>query len=186
MNNAYANAPRRCRAASVRAGGGGGGLWWFEEPLSPENVGGHAELAGRSRHRSRRGRSEQTRRVPGGSIESRAADILQPDVGVVGGVSEYLRVAHAAETFGLRSPRTGTPTSTFSWPPRRRELTIEYFELAKDIYNFEALLTEESRLRIEDGTIALGERPGIGIELDEAAVEQYAISREHREVGTLP
>lgn len=57
-------------------------------------------------------------------------------------------------------------------------LTIEYFDLADDIYNFETLVTEETRLRVLDGEIVLGDRPGIGIELDEGAVAQHILSRE--------
>jgi L-alanine-DL-glutamate epimerase-like enolase superfamily enzyme len=52
---------------------------------------------------------------------------------------------------------------------------VEHFELEKDIYNFERLLTTDTRLVVRDGAAHLSDRPGIGIELDEAAVERYEL-----------
>ncbi len=76
-------------------------------------------------------------------IHDRAADILQPDVGVVGGVSEYLRIAHAAETFDLPlAPHWHANLHAHLADAIPGTSTIEYFELADDIYNFETLVTE--------------------------------------------
>ena len=52
-------------------------------------------------------------------------------------------------------------------------LTVEYFLLEEDIYNFEKLLAE--RLRPKDGYITIPNRPGVGLVLDEAAVARYRI-----------
>jgi L-alanine-DL-glutamate epimerase-like enolase superfamily enzyme len=187
-NNAYATVAEALRALrEFERAAGADGLWWFEEPLSPENVGGHADLAATVETPIATGEIHQTRWDFARLIESRAADILQPDVGVVGGISEYLRIAHTAESFDLPvAPHWHANLHAQLAAALPGTLTIEYFDLANDIYNFEALLSEESRLRIEDGAIVLGERPGIGIELDRAAVDQYALSRERRAVGSLP
>jgi L-alanine-DL-glutamate epimerase-like enolase superfamily enzyme len=53
-------------------------------------------------------------------------------------------------------------------------LTVEYFRLEEDIYNFEALLHE--RLQPHDGRIALPQRPGLGLELDMEAIGRYTLS----------
>jgi L-alanine-DL-glutamate epimerase-like enolase superfamily enzyme len=179
-NNAYATVAEALRALrEFERAAGADGLWWFEEPLSPENVGGHAELATTVETPIATGEIHQTRWDFARLIESRAADILQPDVGVVGGVSEYLRIAHTAESFDFPvAPHWHANIHAQLAAALPGTLTIEYFALANDIYNFEALVTEETRLRIEDGAIALSERPGIGIELDEDAVQRYAMSRE--------
>lgn len=179
-NNAYATVAEALRALrEFERTAGVDGLWWFEEPLSPENVGGHAELAATVETPIATGEIHQTRWDFARLIESRAADILQPDVGVVGGVGEYLRIAHTAESFDVPvAPHWHANIHAQLAAALPGTLTIEYFALVNDIYNFEALVTEETRLRIEDGAIALSERPGIGIELDEDAVQRYAVSRE--------
>jgi L-alanine-DL-glutamate epimerase-like enolase superfamily enzyme len=184
-NNAYATVAEALRALrEFESAAGSGGLWWFEEPLSPENVGGHAELAATVETPIATGEIHQTRWDFARLIEARAADILQPDVGVVGGISEYLRIAHTAESFDLPvAPHWHANLHAQLAAALPGTLTIEYFALANDIYNFEALVTEPSRLRIEDGQITLGELPGIGIELDEDAVQRYALSHERRVVG---
>ena len=58
--------------------------------------------------------------------------------------------------------------------------------LANDVYNFEALVAEESRLRIVDGQVGLSERPGIGIEFDEDAVARYKLARDQPGVDYGP
>ena len=122
---------------------GGDGLWWFEEPLSPEDVAGHAELAALAETPIATGEIHQTRWDFARLIESRAADILQPDVGVVGGVGEFLRIAHAAESFNLPiAPHWHANLHAQLAPALPGMLTIEYFALEDDVYNFEALLTE--------------------------------------------
>ena len=52
-------------------------------------------------------------------------------------------------------------------------LTVEYFSLDEDIYNFERLLAD--RLQPKDGLIPLRDRPGVGLELDRAAVGRFRI-----------
>ena len=185
-NNAYATVAEALRALrEFERAAGADGLWWFEEPLSPENVSGHAELAATAETPIATGEIHQTRWDFARLIESRAADILQPDVGVVGGLSEYLRIAHTAESFDLPvAPHWHANIHAQLAAALPGTLAIEYFALANDVYNFEALVTEESRLHLEDGLIALSERPGIGIELDEDAVERYALSGERHGVGS--
>lgn len=187
-NNAYgtiADALRALRAFEQAAGAAG--LWWFEEPLSPENVTGHAELAATAETPIATGEIHQTRWDFVQLIERRAADILQPDVGVVGGVSEFVRIAHAAECFDLPiAPHWHANLHAQLAAALPGTLTVEYFELDNDIYNFEALVTEETRLQLEDGQVALSERPGIGIELDEAAVACYELARDQRTVAHAP
>ena len=52
-------------------------------------------------------------------------------------------------------------------------LTVEWFRLEEDIYNFERLLAE--RLQPRDGAIPLPRRPGLGLILDEDAVARFTV-----------
>ena len=52
-------------------------------------------------------------------------------------------------------------------------LTVEYFRLEEYVYNFERLLKE--RLVARDGWIALPQRPGLGLALDDEAIARYTV-----------
>jgi hypothetical protein len=52
-------------------------------------------------------------------------------------------------------------------------MVTERFDPAKDIYNFERVLADETRLQERDGTAHLSGRPAIGIEFDETAIARY-------------
>jgi len=176
-NNAYPTVAEALRAArAFERAAGDAGLWWFEEPLSPDNVAGHAELAATLETPVASGEIHQTRWDFAALIERRAVDVLQPDVGVAGGVTEFLRIAHAAEMFDIPiAPHWHANLHGQLAAALPGTLTIEYFALADDIYNFEALVTEDTRLRVQDGQILLSDRPGIGVELDHDAVARYQL-----------
>lgn len=55
-------------------------------------------------------------------------------------------------------------------------LVVEYFALEKGIYNFEQLLTPDTRLRYESNQVLVPQRPGLGIELDEEVVAKYELA----------
>src|SRR5262245_44024503 len=101
-NNAYRNVPEALQAIrSFERAAGNVGLWWIEEPLSPDDIEGHRQLTGAVQTPIASGEIHQTRWEFRSLIECRAVAILQPDAGVVGGVSEWLRIARTAETFGI-------------------------------------------------------------------------------------
>src|SRR5262249_11677801 len=174
-NNAYRSVGESLRAVrAFERAAGQDGLWWFEEPLSPDNIAGHAQLARTLETPVATGEIHQTRWEFAQLIERHAADVLQPDAGVLGGVTEWLRVAHAADTFGLHvAPHWHANLHAHPAAAVPNALAIEYFDPGKDIYNFERLLTEETRLHMRDGAAHISDRPGIGIEFDETAIARY-------------
>jgi L-alanine-DL-glutamate epimerase-like enolase superfamily enzyme len=174
-NNAYRSVGEALRAArAFERAAGPNGLWWFEEPLSPENIAGHAELTRILETPVATGEIHQTRWEFAQLINCHAADLLQPDAGVLGGVSEWLRITHAAGAFGLQvAPHWHANLHAHLAAAVPNALAIEHFDLGKDIYNFERLLTEQSRLQVRDGAAHLSDRPGIGIEFDQTAVARY-------------
>ncbi|WP_020674188.1 mandelate racemase/muconate lactonizing enzyme family protein [Amycolatopsis nigrescens] len=177
-NNAY-HSVREARVAieAFERAAGDVPLWWFEEPLSPEAIVGHGELARQIRTPVATGEIHQTRWEFRSLIEAGSASILQTDAGVVGGVTEWLRVAHTADSFGLQmAPHWHHNLHVHLTAAVANPLVVEYFALEKGIYNFELLLTPRTRLRYQDNQVFLPDRPGIGIELDEDVVAKYEIS----------
>gem|GEM_PF-2953330 len=54
-------------------------------------------------------------------------------------------------------------------------LGVEYLSLEGDVYNFDSVIREDVRLQAVGGRLAVPQRPGVGIILDDAAVERYRI-----------
>ncbi|MFS8497336.1 MAG: mandelate racemase/muconate lactonizing enzyme family protein [Micromonosporaceae bacterium] len=177
-NNAYRTPEEALRAArAFERAAGDVGVWWFEEPLPPDDIDGHAQLARMLETPVATGEIHQTRWEFAQLIRCRGADVLQPDAGVLGGVTEWLRVAQAAATFALPvAPHWHANLHAHLVAATPNATVVEHFELAKDIYNFERLLTEDSRLQVRDGAIHLSDRPGIGIEFDERVVKRYELT----------
>jgi L-alanine-DL-glutamate epimerase-like enolase superfamily enzyme len=154
----------------------GSDIWWLEEPLSPEDVAGHAEIARTLEMPVATGEIHATRWDFRALIEQKAADILQPDAGVLGGVSEWIKTANAAASFNLPvAPHWHANLHAHLAGAALNCMTVEYFALEQDIYNFERLVTPATRLRPVRGRLPLPDRPGLGIELDVEAVERWRV-----------
>jgi L-alanine-DL-glutamate epimerase-like enolase superfamily enzyme len=151
-------------------------LWWIEEPLMPDDIAGHAELARRLETPVATGEIAQTRWEFRELIEKRAADILQPDAGVLGGVSEWMRTARTAESFGIPvAPHWHANLHVHLAAAAPNCVAVEHFALEKDIYNFEALITPQTRTEVRDGRLIVPDRPGLGIEFDPAQVQKFTV-----------
>lgn len=76
-------------------------LYWFEEPISPDNKIGTAEVRASTCTPIAAGESEFTRFNVRELIEHRAVDVVQPDCAIIGGITEARRVAGLAEAYQL-------------------------------------------------------------------------------------
>ncbi len=149
-------------------------IWWFEEPLAPDNIPGQAEVAAAVSMPVATGEIHATRWDFRDLISLRAARILQADAGVLGGVSEWIKVAHTAASFDLPvAPHWHANLHVHLLGAIPNGLTIEYFFLEEDIYNFERIVREP--LAPARGRIRIPERPGLGLVLDEAAIERFTV-----------
>ena len=93
---------------------------------------------------------------------------------MVGGVSEWMKIAHAAATFDLPvAPHWNQDVHVHVAAAVANCLAVEWFDLEQDIVNFDRLLTEP--LRPEHGRLAVPDRPGLGLALDWDAVEQFRV-----------
>ena len=174
-NNAYRDVPEANRALRLFRKAADGEIWWFEEPLSPDNVHGHAELA----HRNpdvpiATGEIHQTRWDFAQLLSTGAAAYLQLDAGVAGGITEYLRIAAAAEAADIRvAPHWHANVHAQLAAASTNHVAVEHFLLEKDIYNFERIVTPETRLGFQDGFVTLPDAPGIGVEFDQRALDEF-------------
>ena len=117
-------------------------IWWLEEPLSPDDIAGHAEIARTLEIPVATGEIHATRWDFRDLIAQQAADILQPDAGVLGGITEWMKVAHTAASFNLPvAPHWHANVHAHLVAATHNSITVEYFALERDIYNFERLVT---------------------------------------------
>lgn len=76
-------------------------LYWFEEPISPDNRIGTAEVRASTDIPIAAGESEYTAFDVRDMIAERALDVVQPDCAIIGGITEAMRVSQLAHTYQL-------------------------------------------------------------------------------------
>jgi L-alanine-DL-glutamate epimerase-like enolase superfamily enzyme len=76
-------------------------LYWFEEPISPDNKKGTAEVKNYTLIPIAAGESEFTRFDIRDLLDLRAVDVIQPDSAIIGGITEAWKVSALAAAYQL-------------------------------------------------------------------------------------
>jgi len=104
-----------------------------------------------------------------------AFDIVQPDVTKVGGISEQRRIAWAADDFGLRYVGHGWNTALGLAADLQLAAALPHVDLVEYIGGspyVDGILEEPFALDAE-GCLAIPEKPGLGVALDEDKVARF-------------
>ena len=150
-------------------------LFWFEEPVSADDKAGMAEVRRSSSVPISAGESEFTRHDFREICELRAADVLQPDLAIAGGLTEGLRISALASAFNLRlAPHLWSGAPAFAAGMHLAATQSAGFILEYSLGHNPMLhdLIEED-FPVEDGHVAIPDRPGLGITVQESFLEQY-------------
>ncbi|NMJ43371.1 mandelate racemase/muconate lactonizing enzyme family protein [Roseomonas sp. JC162] len=150
-------------------------LYWFEEPVSADDKQGLAEVRRSSAVPISTGESEFTRHDFREIAELRGADVLQPDLAIAGGLTEGLRIGAIASAFNLRlAPHLWSGAPAFAAGLHLAATQSAGFILEYSLGHNPMLhdLIEED-FPVEDGMVAIPDRPGLGITVREAFLEQY-------------
>ncbi len=146
---------------------------WIEEPLSPDDVEGHRRLSEALDIPVATGEIEATRWGFGHLLRERAADVLQADAAVAGGITEWRRIAGAAATFDVPiAPHWFADLHVHCVATAPNGIWIEYFTDTR-ILNIMQLF--EQSLEVHDGYAAVPKEPGLGIALKDSEVDRFAI-----------
>ncbi|WP_162606304.1 mandelate racemase/muconate lactonizing enzyme family protein [Jiangella asiatica] len=153
----------------------GEGLLWLEDPLAVENGDGLRELARSTSVPLATG--ENLSRWAGFAplIRDQAVAVVTPDLGKVGGLAEARLIAQTADVSGLSvAPHNiagpvGTAFAAQVSATFPNLLALEYH--AMSVPFFDDLIGGPL---IVGGRIAMSDRPGIGVDVDEAAVRRHA------------
>lgn len=151
-------------------------LAWFEEPVGADDRAGLAEFRASTMIPVAVGESECTRFDFAALIAARAADILQPDPAFCGGITEAMRIAALASAFNLRlAPHLWAGAPCFF-----AGLHVLAAAPAGYIVEFSLganpMIHDLSRapVVVQDGTIAVPDAPGLGLEMDIEIIARYA------------
>lgn len=130
-------------------------LTWFEEPLPAWDLDGLARVAAALDTPIASGETEYTRYGFRRMLELRSADILMPDLQRVGGVSEFMRVGHMAESHDIAVSSHLFPETSLQVLSALSNATfLEYMPWFSPLYN--------ETLEFLEGSAIVPERPGWG------------------------
>jgi D-arabinonate dehydratase len=170
-NNAWRDAASAIRVARMLENYD---IWWLEEPVMPDNIPASAEIAAALDIPVASGEIEATRWGFRDLLERHAADILQPDATVAGGISEWIKIAHMAAAWDIPvAPHWMANLHVHLLAAIPNGLAVEFFVLEEDVFNFERIVREP--LQPVNGMLQVPQRPGHGVELDDEAVARYKI-----------
>ncbi|MBD1556641.1 mandelate racemase/muconate lactonizing enzyme family protein [Vibrio sp. S9_S30] len=153
------------------------GVSWFEEPVTADDVKGMAEVRSGTHIAIAAGESASTRFEFRDLIDSRAVDIVQPDLAICGGITEAKKIAALCETANLRlAPHlwTGAPAFTAGLHLIASSSAGFIVEYALGDNPLIHDLVEES-FEIKNGHIRIPDAPGLGITIRESFVHQYNV-----------
>lgn len=162
-------------------------LAWFEEPVPPEDIEGYKEVRRALEIPVAGGEAEFTRYGFYRLLHERAVDIVQPDCGVTGGISEFLKIATLASVHNIQcyphvwgsaiAVRTGIhccfalpdfPPSLYPGPA--------LLELDRTPNVFRDKLSKAEIVQDCSGMILPPTTPGLGVEVDMDLIDNHRIA----------
>ena len=155
-------------------------LYFIETPLPIDDLEGTAKLSVHSPIRVASGEMLQTRFECFETIDKGKVDVIQPDVGRVGGLTEAKRVSQYAQDKGVLvvphcwKSAIGIAASVHLSAVSPTCSFIEFLpkELAESQLRKDLVINE---LEVKNGTIPLPDKPGLGIEINENKLLEFQI-----------
>lgn len=150
-------------------------ILWFEEPLIPGNLENYARLRSETRTPISLGERLYTRWDFREVFEKGCADFIQPDVSHAGGIWELRKIAALAEMWQIafcpHNP-SGPVANAATLQLAACTPNFLYLETMATDVPWRAEVAEES-CRLKDGEMTIPDAPGLGVEINEEALEKY-------------
>jgi L-alanine-DL-glutamate epimerase-like enolase superfamily enzyme len=147
--------------------------YWIEEPFFPDDIENHARLAKLTRVTVATGEIGTGRWHFKEILDKGAAQILQTDALVCGGVSEWRKIAATAASYGVTvCPHWFHDLHAHLVAATPNARYVEFFP-DDQVLNFRRLI--DRQLKVEGGALVLPTSPGLGFGFDERAVSRYAL-----------
>lgn len=149
--------------------------FWYEEPIPPENVDALVTVARAIAIPVATGERLFTKWGFKDVLEKQAAAVIQPDICHDGGIFETRKIATMAEVYyvGLAPHNPNGPIGTAA--SLQVDACTPNFLIQEYVISDEDLKREVtgSSLELVDGSFVVSDRPGLGIEVDEAAIARH-------------
>ena len=148
-------------------------IYWFEEPVNPDDYEGHKLISQATTIPIATGENEYTRYGFRDLIENRCAAILQPDALVMGGITEFTKVAALAQAHDLPiAPHGNQDVHVHLASAIPNGLMVEYYRGSTDPM-WDKMF--QHPLEVVDGYVSPPDRPGMGIELNDQALAPFRV-----------
>ncbi len=149
--------------------------FWVEDPLCPDNLEAMRRVAADLAVPVATGKLEATRWAFAELAPTKAADILQPDATVCGGVAEWLRIAHLAASLDIPiAPHRNSDIHSQLCATIPNSLFIEFCLASDGAASFDALLLNP--IKAVHGWIVPRQEPGFGFELNETEIARLRVA----------
>ncbi len=149
-------------------------VFWFEEPVMPDDYRGHAMIAAATTIPVATGENEYTRYGFRELIEQKCAAILNADAQILGGVTEFMKVAALAQAYDLPvAPHGNQDVHVHLVSAIPNGLIVEYYRDSVDPMWGKSF---KEQLKLKDGYLEPPDRPGFGIVLNDDTLKQYRIA----------
>lgn len=154
---------------------------WFEDPLAPDDLPRYPELSRAVDTAICTGEMLSTRYQFRDLLIDRGADMVNPDMGRAGGITEMRRISWIADVYGaLWAPHVSTGSAPYMAASIHLAVSspncpmMEIYDGNKQDGPFGNRLLKQP-LDIKPGSAAVPERPGLGIDFDPAALAAVTV-----------
>jgi L-alanine-DL-glutamate epimerase-like enolase superfamily enzyme len=145
---------------------------WIEEPVLPDKIDSYAAIRRQSPVPTAGGEHEYTRWGLHQLMAAGGVDVVQADIYWAGGITETLKICAIASAYDLPVIPHGhsTPASIHLITAQPEPLTpmVEFLVKWNEIHQFFL----KNPVKPIDGLVHVPETPGIGMDLDEAKIEE--------------
>jgi len=155
-------------------------ICWFEEPIAPDNLDVAAEIRSKTSLSIVAGECICGKRGANEVFKKNAADILNVDVTVVGGILELKEIAAMAEANYIKiAPHNCNSHAVGTFASVNAACTMPNFYLLEIFPSYREMGEKicKNPLPVEEGYIHIPDAPGLGVEMN----EDYLASITYRE-----
>jgi len=142
-------------------------IFWLEEPVLSSDVGGLAKVSATLDVPIAAGHTAFGKEGVKNLVAENAVDVLTPDLQHIGGITEWMKMAAIAEAWGV-------PIAAHHFPHIHLHLmaAIPNGLLIEHVPWWDVLFIDPPK--VEQGFLEATDRPGLGLEVNHAALERYA------------
>jgi L-alanine-DL-glutamate epimerase-like enolase superfamily enzyme len=152
------------------------GVFWLEEPLFAEDIDGHARLREKGKVPIAVGENLNTYYAFENFVARGAVDFLQPDVARAGGITEIRKIAALATRHNLTVSLHTWGDAVALAASLHLTLALKECGVMELDYTYNPLRVEllQEPLELRNGFMTPPDKPGLGVELDPAALQRFA------------